>query len=165
MHRPSPMATQCHAPELWVRLSRGGGGLGRLHPPFYKGAGEKMGRPLRRWAFLATCPQDADCSPLHVMALACLVSLAKPENREVSPVMGGWEWGFRDADCCPATFCPSLRHVALMQPHRHGCQGLDDALLCCLCSSPVRANNALVRLSEQQEMSLPSFSVLLPRFR
>ena len=34
-------------------------------------------------------------------------------------------------------------YVTLMHPHRHGCLGFNDALLCCLCVFTVHANNAL----------------------
>ena len=46
-----------------------------------------------------------------------------------------------------------------MHLHRHGCRGLNYALLCCWCLFTVRANTAPC-----QEVLLPSFPVLLPLF-
>ena len=66
--------------------------------------------------------------------------------------------GFRDADHCAAAFGRSLQAVTFMHIHRHGCLGLADALLCCVCLLTVRANNALVRRAGRVQ----SFSVLLP---
>ena len=65
--------------------------------------------------------------------------------RSSFPVIRGWGWYRRDADGCPAISCPSLQFVTLMHRHRHGCLGLNNALLCCLCLFTVRAKYALVR--------------------
>ena len=55
----------------------------------------------------------------------------------------------------------SLQGVTLIHLHRHGCLGLDNALLCCCCFFTVCTNSNLVRI---KVVLFPSFSVLLPLF-